>query len=122
MAPSILIIDDDDGIVEALTDVLQDAGYRVETAYNGEVGLARLRREGPPIDAILLDLNMPVMGGIEFRRRALEDERLSAIPVIVLSAGLQPRDLAALQVSAYLSKTTPVPELLATIARVTARH
>jgi CheY-like chemotaxis protein len=118
-ASRLLVIDDDDGITEALTDVLMDAGYQVETACNGEAALRRL--EAPPaVDAIMLDLTMPIMDGFEFRRRVLQDDRLSRIPVIVMSAGLRSEVWATLQAAAYLRKTTPVPELLATIAKVLA--
>lgn len=115
MSARLLIIDDDDGITEALTDLLIDAGYHVETACNGEAALRRLE-DPPPVDVILLDLTMPVMDGFEFRRRALQDDRLRDIPVIVMSAGLRSDAWTALQAAAYLRKTTPVPQLLATIA------
>lgn len=64
---------------------------------------------------------MPVMDGYEFRRRMLEDDGLLGIPVIVLTAGIPSSSaIEALRAYAYLSKMTPVPELLAIVARVTA--
>ncbi|HLL24345.1 MAG TPA: response regulator [Kofleriaceae bacterium] len=117
MASRLLIVDDDDGIRCALTDVLQDAGYVVESATDGREALDYLLAT-PTIDLIILDLSMPVMDGFEFRRRALADDGLRGIPVIVLTAGLMKdgASLRMLQAAAYLSKTTPMPTLLATIA------
>lgn len=117
MSARLLIVDDDDGITEALTELLVDAGYHVETACDGQAALRRLEAP-PPVDAILLDLTMPVMDGFEFRRRALQDDRLRDIPVIVMSAGLRTDAWTTLQAAAYFGKTTPVPQLLATIAKV----
>ena len=66
----LLIIDDDEGITEALGDVMRDAGYTVEAVLGGHEALARLA-EPPSVDLILLDLTMPGMDGFEFRARAL---------------------------------------------------
>lgn len=117
MPQKLLLIDDDEGITEALADVLQDAGYLVETACNGAEGLVRL---GPDhdIDLVLLDLTMPVMDGFEFRRRTLRDDRLRHLPVIVVTAGLMSDALDVLQAAACLSKTTPVASILAIVASV----
>jgi DNA-binding response OmpR family regulator len=61
---SVLLVEDDADIREALTDVLQMERWTVEPASNGRVALNRLRA-GPPPDLMLLDLMMPVMDGFE---------------------------------------------------------
>src|SRR5262245_11047209 len=61
---SVLLVEDDADIREALTDVLRMEHWRVEPAANGKLALDRLR-SGPPPDLMLLDLMMPVMDGFE---------------------------------------------------------
>src|SRR5262249_42566520 len=63
---SVLLVEDDADIREALTDVLQMERWTVVPAPNGRVALDRLR-SGPPPDLMLLDLMMPVMDGFELR-------------------------------------------------------
>jgi CheY-like chemotaxis protein len=61
---SVLLVEDDADIREALTDVLRMERWTVEPAANGKLALDRLR-SGPPPDLMLLDLMMPVMDGFE---------------------------------------------------------
>ena len=64
---SVLVVDDDEGVALTFSRMLRLHGYRVETATNSEAGLA-LAAAHPP-DAIVLDLRMPICGGLEFLRR-----------------------------------------------------
>ncbi len=82
---SVLVVEDDEGVRAALVDLLTNEGYDAVEAETGAAALERLR-SGPLPALILLDLMMPDMDGIEFRKRQLEDPRLSRIPVIVISA------------------------------------
>ncbi len=93
----VLIVDDDEGIRDALVVALTDEGYRVTCAGNGEVALAQLRSgKHPPPCLILLDLMMPVMDGLEFRARQLDDPDLARIPIAVMTAGTVPAAMARL--------------------------
>src|SRR5215813_9015901 len=60
---TILIVDDDLGLQEILTDRLASLGYRVLAASNGQEGLVLLEKDGPQI--VLLDIEMPDMNGLE---------------------------------------------------------
>jgi CheY-like chemotaxis protein len=82
---NILIVEDDDDIREALTQILELEGYVVREAVNGREALDMIAASAPP-DLILLDLMMPVMDGWQFRAEQLKDPTLSKVPVVVISA------------------------------------
>ena len=84
----VLVIDDDPDLRVSIASLLRSHGYRVIEARHGKDGLDRLSEERP--DVILLDLNMPVMDGWEFRteQQRLVDERLAAVPVLLCTAEL----------------------------------
>lgn len=82
---TILIVEDDQDIRETLMSVLEDEGYAVLGAANGQVGLEVLAKGDRPC-MILLDLMMPVMSGAEFLSKMRKDDWLAPIPVIVVSA------------------------------------
>ena len=115
-ATTVLIVEDDQDIREALSDALGAEGYDVAVAENGRVGLDVLRR-GPTVDVILLDLLMPVMSGWEFRQEQLEDPTLAGIPVIVVSAST-PGDARP---DRHLPKPFALDDLLTAIVEVVDR-
>lgn len=118
-AMEVLVVDDDVDIREALSDTLEHRGYAVVTARNGREALDFLRSRRPPA-VILLDLMMPVMDGYEFLEARQSDPALSAIPVVIISAG-QGVDRARLGTSApVLSKPVRLAELLATFRQLQA--
>lgn len=118
-AKLILAIDDDADFREGLTEVLDEFGYRVRTAANGREALEALRTEPPP-DVILLDLRMPEMDGRAFRREQVRDEKLSGIPLVVVSGSREVDDEAeSLGAAAVLPKPFGVGELLRSIETVT---
>ena len=83
---TILVVEDDAEIRELVADVLQEAGYSVVQAANGQEALDWLRDAVPRPCAILLDLMMPVLSGPELLEIMAEDQQLAALPVIVVSA------------------------------------
>jgi DNA-binding response OmpR family regulator len=80
----VLVIDDSATITKVVQLVLTKAGYQVQTAVDGEQGLASVRAQRP--DLILLDFVMPRMNGYQFCRELVADAKLRDIPVILMSA------------------------------------
>lgn len=82
VAPSVLVVDDDEGVALTFSRMLRLHGYRVETATNPEAGLA-VALARPP-DAIILDLRMPLVSGLEFLRRlrGLETDRPTSVTIV----------------------------------------
>ncbi|MER2268137.1 adenylate/guanylate cyclase domain-containing protein [Methylobacterium oxalidis] len=93
MTARILAVDDAPENLEILRIRLEAAGYAVLTAPDGEAGLA-LAREAMP-DLILLDVMMPKLSGIDVLRILKEDPHLCFIPVILLTARAETRDVVA---------------------------
>ena len=87
---TILVVDDSEDIRELLGVVLRDAGYRVCEAENGREALDLLEAMQCPPCLLLLDLMMPVMSGPELLEELRERDRLTSLPVVVISAGGQP--------------------------------
>ena len=83
LTPCILLVDDDAEFRSAFGAVLRDAGYRVETAVDGHDALARLACAP---DLIMLDLQMPLMGGHEFLKRLRLITRHDGTPVLIVTA------------------------------------
>ncbi|HEY8038842.1 MAG TPA: response regulator [Polyangiaceae bacterium] len=113
---SLLVVEDDDDIREALVLTLSREGFRVTACANGREALDLLREQGKP-DLILLDLMMPVMDGWQFRVEQKEDPELSSIPVIALSADVTAKAVA-IDVDAYLEKPAEPQILIDTIERL----
>src|SRR5688572_9424280 len=84
MPSVVLIVEDDDDIREMLCTLLQDAGYIATSARNGLEAFRQLDARRP--DLILLDIQMPVMDGWEFRTLQRRDDRYAQIPVIAVTA------------------------------------
>lgn len=119
VSPLILVIEDEPQIRRFLRAALTEAGHRVNEAETGKMGLTQATSEPP--DAIILDLGLPDMDGLEVARRIRE---WSTVPIIILSARGQEKDkVAALDVGAddYLTKPFGVGELQARL-RVALRH
>jgi len=116
VAPTVLVVDDDRDIREALTQVLVEGGYTAVGVANGQEALRWLRTATPAPFLILLDLAMPVMNGWQFRREQQRDPGLAAIPVLIVSANADAaRQAAALAAAGHLAKPVDADQLLAWI-------
>jgi two-component system, OmpR family, KDP operon response regulator KdpE len=112
-AANILVVDDEPQIRRVLRSTLSTQGYVITEAKTGEEALESLRRERP--DLVLLDMNMPGMGGVETCR---EIRRGFDAPIIMLTVRNAERDkVAALDAGAddYVVKPFGIGELLARI-------
>ena len=106
----ILVVDDDDDFRETLTEVLSEAGYPVQQAANGEAALARAQEELPGI--VLLDLKMPVLDGWGVMERMRQDSKMSAIPILILSAYGFEWESELLGAQGYIPKSVGMDEIL----------
>ena len=85
---TVLVVDDEFDILEALKGILELEGYRVLAAQNGAQALRAMQEASP--DLVLADLMMPVMDGLELLKAARADPRLAKVPVVLMSA-LRPK-------------------------------
>lgn len=81
---TILVVDDEQSNTTLLGEVLKKAGYTVNTANDGFKAIAACKVRTP--DAILLDLHMPLMGGMEVYNRLRAEEKTQSIPIIFLAS------------------------------------
>lgn len=81
---TVLVVDDDADIREALRDLLEGEGYRVRTAGDGAEAVALMEAEPPCL--VILDLMMPVMDGWQVAGHMHDAEQLASIPVCVVTA------------------------------------
>ena len=116
----LMIVDDDDDLRDALTDIMTAQGYEVAAFADARAALAALE-EGMTPFLILLDLMMPGMSGWEFRAAQLENPTLALIPVVVVTAAGNlsegARTLSSVEV---LHKPFTLDTLLPVVARYAA--
>ena len=89
----IAVVEDDAAIRRVLALALKSAGYRVETADAGDVGLDLVQRTRP--DLVLLDLMLPGLDGLTVCRRLRQAPETAAMPIIMLTAKGEERDVVA---------------------------
>jgi DNA-binding NtrC family response regulator len=117
---TILIVDDDRALREGLAETIAGLGHRPLSAASGQEALARLEREA--VDAVLLDLHMPEMDGIEVLRRLRENPKRP--PVVILTAFASAANtIEAMRLGAFDHLTKPIgrDDLDALLQRVFAR-
>ncbi len=108
----VLIIDDEAGFVEALKFQLEaKKGFEVIVAYNGVEALEKLRFIKP--DLIVLDMNMPEMGGVEFYKNICDSSGKTRYPVLILTARANLEELfKELKADGFISKPFDLDDLL----------
>lgn len=110
---TILVIDDDQAIRDAVSYALRGAGYAVETAASGEEALEKLEHMKNEPCLVLLDLMMPGMDGVEFLKVLDEAHRLATLPVVVVSG--HPHDAAGIGARKLIRKPVSLDVLLSVV-------
>lgn len=113
----VLLVDDDFAILDAMRELLQDEGYEVEIAENGQEALTRLRRAPIRQQLILLDLMMPIMNGWQFREEQVRDPGLASIPTVIVSANAPDRYSGDVKTDGFVRKPLNASELLAVVRK-----
>ena len=114
--PTILVVDDEPAIADMLQDPLEDEGYHVVTAGNGQEGLACLPEVRPQL--VLSDVMMPGLDGRAFCRALQADPTYRSIPVVLMSAAAAPDARDGCTYAAFVRKPFSLDTLVGTIATV----
>ena len=113
----ILVVEDNQVNQKVVTTVLRKRGFSIEVAGDGTEALAKLEK-GPAFDLILMDVQMPVLDGLEATRLIRKDPRWKALPIVAMTAhamiGDMERCLAA-GMNGYISKPVHPSQLLETV-------
>ena len=118
---NILVVDDEEDVVEVVSHFLQEEGYTVTQAYDGEEALEKVT---PETDLVLLDIMMPRMNGYEVCERLRSRVETETIPIIFLSAKIEEEDqVKGLMMGAddYLTKPVSPQVILAHVKAVLRR-
>ena len=114
--PQVLVVEDNEKSMKLFRDVLLATGYRTLEATTGGQAVALATQHAP--DLVLMDIQLPDIGGVEALGRLRADERTASLSVVALTAqameGDRERFLAA-GFDGYLSKPVNVADLIATV-------
>ena len=116
--PQVLVVEDNERNMKLFRDVLQASGYRTLEAATGERAVELVFEHGP--DLVLMDIQLPDIGGVEALARLRADERTASVPILALTAqamdGDRERFLAA-GFDGYLSKPVNIADFLTAVKR-----
>jgi len=117
---NLLVVEDNLLNQQVVGELLQRSGARVTIASNGIEGKMRALAASIPFDAILMDMQMPGMDGLEATRQILQHTRMHSVPIIALTANAMSTDHEAcigVGMVDHISKPIELEQLLATIER-----
>ena len=118
----ILIVDDSSTVRQELRDGITRAGFSVLEAANGAEGWDRAR-ENPDVSMVLLDVNMPVLGGLDLLDRLKADPKTATIPVLMLTTEAEPALVERAKKSGargWLIKPVKIEILVGALRKLTA--
>ena len=122
----VLIADDDDEIRDLLEFDVSRSGYAVDCAKDGQEALDKVAASEPgDYDAVLMDIQMPVMNGYESAQaiRNLSDPKLANIPIIAMTANAFSEDIQAAKdagMNDHISKPIDVSKMMETLKKILA--
>ena len=116
MGRRIMVVDDSDDVRAMTSLILRQAGYKVVEAINGKDALSRLDDE--PVDAIVTDLNMPIMDGIDMVKGVRARSSIPIIMVTTVSSESKQEEGRAAGVTAWVFKPYRPNRLLAVVEEV----
>ena len=115
--PLILLVDDTEDIRDIWRRVLSKAGFRVVEAVDGEDGIRKTREFLPHL--VVMDMTMPILGGLEASRRLKTDSVTAAVPIVMISADDDVRaEACAAGCDGFLVKPVSHAELIGHIRRL----
>jgi DNA-binding response OmpR family regulator len=114
----ILIVDDDQNILRLYKEELEDEGYEIVTASNGQEAMEQFERESP--DLVTLDILLPDVDGIKLLRQM--KEKKPRLPVIMSTAYDYRDDFAVWASEAYIVKSADLTELKSTIKKLSEKE
>jgi phosphate regulon transcriptional regulator PhoB len=118
----ILVVEDEADLVELISYNLKKEGFAVDTAFDGEAGLAKIRKD--KYDLVILDLMLPGIQGVEICRVVRSDPKTASLPIIMLTAkGEEVDRIIGLEMGAddYMTKPFSPRELVARVKAVLRR-
>jgi DNA-binding response OmpR family regulator len=121
MKPKILIVDDEPNIVISLEFLMQQAGFDVAIAPDGEQALTQMAAVKP--DLVLLDVMLPLRDGFEVCQKIRENSAWNRVKIVMLSAKGRDAEVSkglALGADAYVTKPFSTRELIALVQRLLA--
>jgi len=119
MQRTVLIIDDEKNLTDLIAHHLKAKGYQTVIAQNGQEGLQKLQVIIP--DLIILDINMPVMNGLEFYRQITTDFGRVRFPVLVLTSRKElEKTFSDIQAAGFLPKPFLIEDLIREVEKITA--
>jgi DNA-binding response OmpR family regulator len=115
----IIIVEDQPDVADLLEEMLSVDGYQVIKSHSSGGALSMIRSENP--DAVLLDIMMPDVSGLDVLRFMRREPDLQGIPVVIVSAKTLPEDIRTgleAGAAAYLTKPVDIAKLRGTVAEV----
>ncbi len=104
---TVMVVEDEPDAADLFAEMMRLNGYRVIKTYAGAPAIGLMREQKP--DAIILDIMMPDISGLEILRRMRSEPELASIPVVVVSAKATPADIqSGLDAGATIYLTKPV--------------